>query len=571
MSRFIQRHALQKLTFLVVAILTSLIICYRYQIINQFSVLFGDDYDTVIEISILHHWKNVFFNGETWSSTQYFFPYLKTLGYNDGYFLFGILYSISQFFTKSPFISNDVTGIFLHVIGFCLFYIMCRTVFRFQFISSIFGSFIFVTSNNIWINSAHHIQILMIYFIPALIILFYISRENYISGNRKRSYLYALCCSALCAACFMTGYYILWFFVFSICILLATVSTISCIRGNIKSVFNAEINLYPYYFILLSSFITLMVPFLYVYLSKARETGMHSWEETYAYLPHPYDLLHIGHWNGGVIFAISVLNQLGQWGVGRDLVLRTPYHFSELLVGFPPVTLALAFWGAWAGTRYGTARYSRTIWLIFSVTNIIILLLCFKLGPLSLWQLVFHLVPGAKGLRVVSRFFLYETLPLCIALSLACDFLLQRRQYVLTTVLLLIVVCEQVNFSPVLGLSLNREQALYDSVPDKPAQCKAFVVADTPPAVPDSGYDLYHGNSFAMLYSELAQIPTPMGFSTFNPPDWDFSSPYDGVPGVTDIAVRAVHYASAHNFLPGLCELSITKNTASWRNLRSIP
>ncbi|MBV0890143.1 hypothetical protein KTQ54_16795, partial [Komagataeibacter oboediens] len=59
--------------------------------------------------------------------------------------------------------------------------------------------------------------------------------------------------------------------------------------------------------------------------------------------------------------------------------------------------------------------------------------------------------------------------------------------------------------------------------------------------------------------------------STFNPPDWDFSSPYDGVPGVTDIAVRAVHYASAHNFLPGLCELSITKNTASWRNLRSIP
>lgn len=555
----------------IIFMVMSIIYCYRNQILNNFSVIFGDKYDTIIETSILHHWKNTIFSAETWSSTQYFFPYPKTLGYNDGYFLFGILYSIFYTITHNPFISNELVGVSLHAIGFWLFYVMAYTVFGFRFSSSIFGAFVFVTSNNIWINSAHHMQILLLYLIPALIILFDRSRKNYGCGGNKYFYFYAISCGALSAACFTTAYYMSWFFLFNICIMLA-VSVIYLymnkkIRVVIKEVFVA----YPVYVTLLSSFVFFMIPFLYIYLSKAHETGMHSWQDTRHYLPHPYDLFNIGAWNGEVMAAFSALNRLGQWTLGRDIITKAPYHFTEFLVGFPPVTLALAAWGAWIGTRDGAARYSKTTWLVFSSTNLIILVLCFKLGPISLWHLVFYIVPGAKGLRVVSRFFLYETLPLCIALAIAYDVLLQRKQHFLAIVLLFVVVCEQLNFSPVLTLAAQSEQKFYASIPQKPPACTTFFVADRQPSIPDRTYDLYHGNIIAMMYSELEQIPTPMGFSTFNPPDWNFNAPYNGMSGVTDITTRAIQYASTHNFLPGLCELKITTSIPLWVNLKSAP
>jgi len=62
---------------------------------------------------------------------------------------------------------------------------------------------------------------------------------------------------------------------------------------------------------------------------------------------------------------------------------------------------------------------------------------------------------------------------------------------------------------------------------------------------------LYPHNVDAMLLAELWRMPTINGFSTFNPPDWNFASPR-----APDYDARVLAYARRHG-LRGLCRLDV--------------
>ena len=57
---------------------------FRQQVLNHFTYLTGDPYDGVIQVALLEHWFNFFKGMSHWASPNYFFPYAKTLGYNEG-------------------------------------------------------------------------------------------------------------------------------------------------------------------------------------------------------------------------------------------------------------------------------------------------------------------------------------------------------------------------------------------------------------------------------------------------------------------------------------------------------
>src|ERR1700734_2896280 len=92
------------------AVLTCVLctgIFFHTQIANGFSVLSGDIVDARIEIALLEHWWNTFRGLEGWRRPLYFYPSSTILGYNDGYFIFGVIYSIFRAFGLNPFLATE--------------------------------------------------------------------------------------------------------------------------------------------------------------------------------------------------------------------------------------------------------------------------------------------------------------------------------------------------------------------------------------------------------------------------------------------------------------------------------
>ena len=70
------------------------LIVYRQPLLSGFAVTTGHELDGVIATSLMEHWWNVAKGNAYWETVNYFSPYRHTLGYNDGYLLFGLFHSI---------------------------------------------------------------------------------------------------------------------------------------------------------------------------------------------------------------------------------------------------------------------------------------------------------------------------------------------------------------------------------------------------------------------------------------------------------------------------------------------
>ncbi|WP_225883217.1 hypothetical protein [Sphingomonas aliaeris] len=95
----------------------SVVLFFWPSIVSGFDLGFGDRADGIIEISILEHWHNVFRGEADWTTTAYFYPYTDTLGYNDGYFLYGVIYSFWRAFAD-PFHADVLNIVTFKTIGF---------------------------------------------------------------------------------------------------------------------------------------------------------------------------------------------------------------------------------------------------------------------------------------------------------------------------------------------------------------------------------------------------------------------------------------------------------------------
>ena len=99
-----------------------------------------------------------------------------------------------------------------------------------------------------------------------------------------------------------------------------------------------------------------------------------------------------------------------QWNlrVFRDIPVE---HEQRLGIGW--VTLALAAFGLYRLSR------TRADWArLTALTTITILVLITSYpGGLSIWKLMFHIVPGASAIRAVARMGLLMVIPLSIGLA----------------------------------------------------------------------------------------------------------------------------------------------------------
>jgi len=113
-------------------------------------------------------------------------------------------------------------------------------------------------------------------------------------------------------------------------------------------------------------------------------------------------------------------------------------------------------------------------------------------------------------------------------------------------------------------LSRSVQRAALSGVPAPPAGCTSFYVVaarrNEPLFINAEKNARYPHNVDAMFLAELWRVPTINGFSTFNPPDWNFADPL-----AADYDARVRDYAR-HHALRDLCRLDV-RQTNPWTRI----
>jgi len=535
-----------KAGLVVVAGTLSVAYFFRYQIENQFTLLLSDRYDGVIEISILEHWYNVLRGKSLWSQTNYFFPVHDTLAYNDGYLIYGLIYSIFRSLRIDPFLSGEAVSVVVRAVGFPAFYFACLRILKLNWKWALLGATLFTVSNNSLIR-ANHQQLLSVSFVPLLGLLLYNSITALAENRSTRFLAWGSAFVCLHAAWLMTSYYMAWYFVFygSVTLVILVVISPRSTMRNFGAVCAKQKWVGAF---LVALTVLINVPFLLLYLPKAIETGMHPYREVLSFSPALVDVVHLNMLFGNLEDVLY-----------RYLRPGDPVY-SELSTGLSPGLLfvfvcAIIFLFR-KDISDGTNQKVLVRALAFAAIGTWATILHVK--SFSAWYFIYYLVPGAKAARVLARYQIFLTAPV---VGVAMFYLAKQAKMIGVPILMAIcffLIAEEIN-GPGLALDRLHELARLERVPLQPPECSVFFVsAARPEKYMNRNIDgIYSHNVDAMLIAEMRNLPTINGFATFVPPGWDLVDP------VSSSYLEKVQAYVSRYHVRNLCDLDL--KTMVWK------
>jgi hypothetical protein len=517
---------------------------FKTQIGSDFDRLLSDRTDGIVEITILEHWYNTFRGYMTWSDTFYFYPYKGTLAFNDGYFLYGLPYSLFRLLGADPFLSSELVNVVLRIVAFAASQLFLRRSLGLGFSWSLLGAVVFTLSCNMAMR-ANHEQLLSVAFVPLFAWLVWNAVTSFAVGALKGFVLWASLAAVLMSAWLVTAYYMAWFTLFFLCFY-SIISVLTNPRAAVRWMRGLSARSWISMGAVAAVSVIGILPFAMLYLPKAASTGMHPWSEVFQYLVHPLDVINVGSDN----LLYGRVDELLNGYLRPDMPL-----FSEHTTGLTPllvIVFGVACITLWIG-RW-TPR-SRAIWLL-ATAAVVTWMITVRFGHWTLWREVFNFVPGAKAVRVVARYQLFLAAPV---IAVVVTFL--ARQYTLApsplpAIIAVMLVTEQVTLAQPIALNRSAQMAWLQPIPPPPGECRSFFVSHARPWTdlsPDINA-IYSHNTDAMFLAELFRLPTINGFSTFRPADWDFVGPER-----PDYADRVKTYVRAHG-LEKVCALDLVKN-----------
>lgn len=511
---------------LVTAAVASTAWFFRFHILSGFTLFSGDSYDGMIEVSILQHWENVFHGLEPWNRVAYFQPAANSLGYNDGYLLYGILYTLARM-TGLPLVAAaEAVNVTMKLIGFGGMYLFLRRAAQCRPGWSAFGAILFTIADLTLIH-VNHAQLLTVALAPIAGLFAWNAVTALYAGDRAALLRHGLAFAAVFALWISTAYYLAWFFAFFLLTMLvlnlasgrdARQRLLGAIRASRHSLVA-----------IVAAGLIMMAPFLFVYVGKALETGSRGFSGVSRTTITPSGLVDPGANNG-------LWSWLLHGGAPQDKVF-----------GVLPILLVISLIVVVRAVR---AKVPMTGWRLVAVALGLCWLLMLRIGPVTPWYAV-HLLPGASALRVIGRFQIVLLVP-CIAL--AVRFLDHAKTRWTAALLAIALIAEQAagTDAPV-RLDQSKQLAMIETMPTPPPACRYFVVRSGRPhpyPVQDPANDaIYAHNVDAMVLAEVHRLPMLNGFSSFNPPGWDFANP-----ARPDFPDRASAYAKRYG-LTDVCML----------------
>lgn len=530
-----------------ISLLFVLFVQFRAQIFNDFTVLYGDRYDAAIMTAIFEHWVNVLHADAPWSQLYYFYPYTKTLGHTDGYFLIGLVYALVRPFTADPFISSELTNVVIKALGFVTFYVATRRMFGWSGRTALLGAALFTLSNSLTVHG-QRIQLATLAFAPLLALLMWETVQALYAQQRKRLAGYGTAAALLLGAWSITCFYLTWFFIFFSLFVVALL-LFGASRSE-RRVFFAHM-LRQKLALAWVALVTLvaLLPLLTVYLPKSRETGMRPLETVLGNTVPWQGILQIG--NENLLFG-KIYN--------RWLAFVSPTYTPNgeyYNTGIAPLLFVLFLCGCWLVLRkapVGTAAAHNPLLRAVAGATLITWLLTLNIGGYSAWALVYYVIPGARALSVVTAYQIFLVFPVLV---LALHYLrhMQLRGSLLAIIALLLCL-EELNDGYI--ALVRADEVARVSVVAPPSACRAFFASgwqDQAKATPMPEWinTYYAHNVSAMLIAELHRLPTVNGIASFNPPDWNFDKPND-----PDYEARIRAYAQKHQ-ISGLCRLNLVE------------
>ncbi len=508
---------------------------FRQQLFSNGTLIFGDQYDGLIEFSLLQHWYNFFHGIENWRIAGYFYPYPDTLGYNDGYFLYGVIYTLIRVFKINPFIAAELVNVIIRLLGFYAFFYLCHRKLGLKFWACLLTTAIFSLSSSAFLQ-AGHAQLLSVSFAPLLTIFIINYFEALlVTQNTYRAILWGSIAGIFYATWLISTYYMAWFYTLFACILLFFMA-LSQYRYRLLAI---KKPLFMAIFIPMLVTLIALIPFLMIYLPIAHQTGM-----------HPY----IREWIPSIFNLINMGNENLLWGK-----IITLFHFpgeGEITVGYPFIFLMVLIFSIIYSVTI-TQEDSNIFYRSLTYAIIVSILISISIFHFSLWHDIWKFFPGAKGLRTVCRYWVFLLFPMCVLVSYYLSMRVVWSRSVINFLIPILLIAEQINLAHTVHLNTKTQQAFLESIKPIPKQCQSFFVVGTRYGDTSPSATYYLNNVDAMMISEIVGVRTINGFSTFAPPDWKF----EYYPKETYLD-RVKLYAKKHGISAGLCSFDI--NQMKW-------
>ena len=533
----------------VAVLVATIAIFFRLQIMNGFSVLFSDRNDGVIEDVILEHWFNVVRGLSAWTEVNYFYPHPNTLGYTDGYFLYGLAQAIFRGAGLDPFLASEMVNVVVKTIGFVAFFAACQRIFGLSFGWALFGAALFTLSHSSYVQ-AGHAQLFSISFAPLMAVLLWEGYRALLAGRQRRFLLFGCGAVLFYAAWLLTAYYMAWFFAFFGAVLAAMLLWLGG-KPAVARFFQAVRSNLGALLLTVAVTAAALAPFLVVYLPKAEETGMRSFASVLTSTPALKDIVNVG--------ASNVLYGRAYTVTVKALCPSCDVSFGELTTGITPLLLILLGCCCVWLLRLSAPPERQTLLGGIALATVITWGLCIHVRTLSGWYLVYQLFPGAKALRVIARYQIFLMVPIVALVVCYLAALWQRLPRAVMLALCGLLLLGELDTGASGTVTLDRQaENERSSAGAPPRECQAFFVS--PARDQDSSTlvnAVYPHNVDAMMIAERVNLPTINGFASFNPSDWDFA-----YPNKPDYPVRIEKYAASHK-LTALCRLDLA--TLQWQ------
>lgn len=390
-------------------------------------------------------------------------------------------------------------------------------------------------------NQAGHGQLLAISFAPLLTLFLLEFATALLKNIRSRCLLYGILFIICFNGLLLTSYYIAWLF-FLFTILYLTIFALLA-RDSAMAVGRAMMHMRAELLFLSLAFLFMAVPFLCVYLPKLKETGGHIYGHQLYYSLFPADVLNFG--SGSLV-----------WGWLRDLVnmrYLSIWRSGEFAVGTTPdVFIVVSF--ILGSLAFGRLSNSPKWLKALGLAVVVAALLPLSIKGYSLWYFVYLLVPGASGIRVICRFYIFLAFPIAILVSVALSNIdtLTLRGRALGLCLLILLCASQINLAAPAHLNVSATMAKVKQAGNVPRACRSFFASENDPAFDTEIDRLYRVNVAAMFLADRVGIPTLNGFATFNPPDWIFRND-------TGYLLRVGEYIEKHR-LDRVCRYDFSEN-----------
>ena len=529
---------------LICAVIMALAIgwLYRYQIMNGFTVLAGDRYDAVISTTILEHWYNVFRGQAHWADVGYFFPYTRSIAQSDAYFILGVLYAPLRALGFDQFTAAELVNMAMKAIGFISAYVMCRRVFALPFYWSVLAATLFTLSNGMTVHSSRS-QLATVALAPIMTLLLWEAGHALVAGNTSRLRTYGAYAGILFGAWCLTCFYVSWFFFFFALTMLAVAAwrggkpgiaaTMKLVRQHATSII-----------LILAVTLLALAPFLYAFVPKARETGTRHFGDALFFTVPVENILQVGNEN---LFLGKLYNGI-LLRLDPSYVPAHEYYNTGIALALFLVFVAGAI------QLYKRAKQKQDFFLVcMMVATVVTWILTIRIQGHSLWIIPFHLVPGARALRVVAAYEIFLALPIIV---IAVRYLARRNPaWPGLVILSAVLILEELN-TPGLALDRKAELARIALSAAPPKACQVFYTSGWKDQASLGGpADMYAHNVSAMLIAQEVDIPTVNGVASFQPRDWDFAKPQS-----PDYDARVASYASKHG-ISGLCRLDLDNKT----------